>query len=283
MLNGSLRTMKAVMLPVLSLSAGFGLALWSQAAVAADFGAADALYERRGEGKAVIAQAKSAYAAQLGRASGDEVVYAVDRLSRLAYYEGLITPEANTEDRKVFFKRCWDDLENHLAPAKVGETPEYYYWKGVCLAQWARANGIASSLSKSGELVRAIEKGMTIDDSFEGGGFHRLGSAVYQNLPTVNPFGPTYDINKSLEWANASIASPAYPGAENPDTATGDYFYNIYEYRAVALSRKGDRAGAVSTLESAIKRIEQNDVASDRVPETQAHLATLRQVLSTLR
>ena len=281
------------MLPVQSALASCGRALCRMALVAlsalsgqafgADFSAADALYARRGEGKAIIDQAKSAYAKALSGAVSSDVIYGVDRLSRLAYYEGLITPETDVEKRKAFFKRCWDDLENLISPAKVGETPEYYYWKGVCMAQWAKANGVASSLSKSGELVRAIEKGMTIDESFEGGGFHRLGAAVYQNLPPVNPFGPTYDVNKSLDWANRSIASAAYPGSEIPETATGDYFYNVFEYRAIAQDRKGDRAGAVATLEAAIKRMEQGDVAEDRVPETQAHLATLRSLLASLR
>ncbi len=260
-----------------------GAALLPQIVLAADFGRANELFERRGEGKAIISQAKDAYGAALAGADRSEVLFAVDRLGRLAYYEGLITPESDSSDRKVFFKRCWDDLENLVAPEKIGENAEYYYWKGVCMAQWAKANGIASSLSKSGELVRTIEKGMALDDSFEGGGFHRLGAAVYQSLPTVNPFGPTYDLNKSLDWSNVAIASAAYPGAEIPETATGDYYYNVYEYRAIALDRKGDRPGAIRTLELAIKRIEQGDVAEDRVPETEAHLTVLRQVLATLR
>lgn len=257
----------------------FGLAA---AASAADFGAADALFARRAEGPAVIEQAKSAYADQLGSADRSQKLYAVDRLSRLAYYQGLITPDNASEQRKAFFRRCWDDVENIIAPVQVGENPEYYYWKGVCMAQWAKANGIASSLSKSGELVRTLEKGIQVDATFEGGGFYRLGAAVYQNLPPVNPFGPTYDINKSLDWANSAIASPAYSGAENPDTATGDYFYNVYEYRSVALDRKGDRSGALATLKGAISRIEQGDVAPDREPETAAILQTLKDLASSL-
>jgi hypothetical protein len=254
----------------------------SVVASAADFGAADALFARRAEGPAVIEQAKDAYAAQLASADRSQKLYAVDRLSRLAYYQGLITPESASEQRKSFFKRCWDDLENIIGPAALGENPEYYYWKGVCMAQWAKANGIASSLSKSGELVRTLEKGIQIDPTFEGGGFYRLGAAVYQNLPPVNPFGPTYDINKSLEWANSAIASPAYPGSENPDNATGDYFYNVYEYRSVALDRKGDRSGALATVKGAISRIEQGDIAPDREPETAAILQTLKDLADTL-
>jgi hypothetical protein len=254
----------------------------SAVATAADFGAADALFQRRAEGPAVIEQAKDAYAAELGSADRAQKLYAVDRLSRLAYYQGLITPESAADQRKSFFKRCWDDVENIIAPATIGENPEYYYWKGVCMAQWAKANGIASSLSKSGELVRTLEKGIQVDATFEGGGFYRLGAAVYQNLPPVNPFGPTYDINKSLEWANSSIASPAYSGAENPDTATGDYFYNVYEYRSVALDRKGNRSGALANLKAAISRIEQGDVAPDREPETAAVLQTLKDLAGTL-
>lgn len=254
----------------------------STQAFAADFSAADALFARRAEGKAVIAQGKDAYSAQLGSANKAQKIYAVSQMSRLAYYEGLITPESEKKDRQDFFKRCWDDVEANLKPETVGENPQYYFWKGVCMASYAKAKGIAASLSRSAELVSTIEKGIQVDPTYEGGGFYRLGSAVFQNLPPVNPFGPTQDLNRSLQYSELAIASPAYSGEQFPETATGDYYFNVFEYQAVAKSRMGDRDGAVATLQEAIERIEAGDVPQDRLPESEAFLPLLRAALESL-
>lgn len=251
-------------------------------AFAADFTAADELFERRGEGVAVINEGKDAYAAQLGASNTTEKLYALGQMSRLAYYEGLIVPESDRDARVALYRRCWDDLEAHINPSQVGDTVEYYFWKGVCMASWARAKGIGSSLAQSGELVETVETGLTLDDTYEGGGFYRLGSAVFQNLPPVNPFGPTRDLARSLEYAELAIESEAYAGEEIPDTATGDYFFNVYEYQAIATNALGDRDGAIAILEDAISRIQEGDVPSDRMPETTAFLDILQRLRSSL-
>lgn len=270
--------MKMASFVALALS---GMVCASQA-FAADFNVADALFARRAEGKALIAQGKEAYAAQLSSADKAQKIYALSQMSRLAYYEGLITPESEKKDRQEFFKRCWDDVEAHLNPNVVGETPQYYFWKGVCMASYSKAKGIAASLSRSAELVSTIEKGLQIDATYEGGGFYRLGSAVFQNLPPVNPFGPTQDLSRSLQYAELAIASPAYFGEQFPETATGDYYFNVFEYQAVAKSRLGDRDSAVAILQEAIERIEAGDVPQDRMPESEAFLPLLRAALESL-
>lgn len=251
-------------------------------ALAAKFELADALFERRAEGRAVIAEARTAYSSQLESSSVGERTYALDMMSRLTYFEGFLIPESQKESRKAVFERCLADLEAYLSPAQIGETPEFFYWKGVCLASWADANGIASSLKRSAELIRLIEKGIEVDSTFEGGGFYRLGAVVYQELPPVNPFGPTYDLQKSLSYAELAIASPAYSGALDPITATGDYFFDVYVYLAKALKRDGQAARARVVLQDAIARIEQGDTAADRLPETAAHLEKLQKTLAEL-
>jgi hypothetical protein len=270
--------MKVLASVLLSVS---GMVVAAQA-FAADFTAADALFARRAEGKAIIAEGKDAYASLLASATSEQKIYAVSQMSRLAYYEGLITPESEKKDRQDFFKRCWDDVEANIKPEAVGETPQYYFWKGVCMASYSKAKGIAASLSRSAELVSTIEKGLQVDSTYEGGGFYRLGAAVFQNLPPVNPFGPTQDLNRSLQYAELAIASPAYAGERYPETASGDYFFNVFEYEAVAKSRLGDRDGAVATLEEAIERIEAGDVPQDRLPESEAFLPLLRAALESL-
>lgn len=251
-------------------------------AFAADFGQADALYERRAEGVQVIEQARDAYRTELAAADEFETIYAVTQMSRLVYYQGLIVPETEKDIRQAFFKQCWDDVEAYLHPDAVGEIPEYPYWKGVCMASYAKEKGIASSLAQSRELVETIESGILLDDTYEGGGFYRLGAVVFQNLPTVNPFGPTLDLNRSVEYAELALNSSAYLEEVYPETATGDYFYNIYEYYALALARLEDTSAAKDILEGAITRIASGDIPLDRKPETEAIGVILQRVLAEL-
>lgn len=244
-----------------------------------DFSAADALFAQREQGAAKIAEARAAYATGLTNLSGAEKIYAVEKLARLDYYEGLsLGEQGDKEERKAIYNRCLDTVESNIAPAKVGATPQYFFWKGTCLASWGNANGVAASLGKIPELLRLINDGMSTDTRYEGGGLMRLASAVYLKIPEV--FGGGVD--KSLEFSSRSLSAQAYPGSSNAATETGEYFFNAYDYRAQGLAKKGRKAEAIAALKEAIERIDGGDLPVGREPETRLHRRDLAATLASL-
>lgn len=252
----------------------------SVTAFAFDFGAADALFQQREQGPAKIAEARAAYATGLTNLNGAEKIYAVEQLARLDYYEGLILGDQGNKDvRKAIYNRCLDTLENNISPSKVGPTPQYYYWKASCLALWGNANGVSASLGRIPELLRLINDGLTTDNRYEGGGVSRLASAVYLKIPEI--FGGGVD--KSFEFSTRALSSQAFPGSESPETATGDYFFNVYDHRAQALAKKGRKAEAVALLKEAIERIDSGDLPVGREPETRLHKRDLEATLASLQ
>lgn len=245
-----------------------------------DFGAADALFAQREEGAAKIAEARAAYTTGLTNLNGAEKIYAVEQLARLDYYEGLgLGEQGNKDARKAIYNRCLDTVENHISPAKIGPTPQYYYWKASCLALWGNANGISASLGRIPELLRLINDGLTTDTRYEGGGLNRLASAVYLKIPEI--FGGGVD--KAFEFSTRALSSQAYPGSLDPATSTGDYFFNVYDHRAQALAKKGRKAEAIALLKEALERIDGGDLPVGREPETRMHKRDLEATLAALQ
>jgi len=252
----------------------------SLSATALDFSSADALFEQRELGAVKIAEARRAYTTDLTNLNGAEKVYAVEQLARLDYFEGLtLGNNGNKETRKAIYQRCLDTLDEHISPAKIGPTPQYYYWKASCLALWGNANGISASLGKIPDLLRLINDGLQLDTRYEGGGLFRLASAVYLKIPEIFGGG----VEKSINFNNRALASEAFPDSKDPATATGDYFYNVYDQRAQALAKKGRKDEAIALLSEAIERVDAGDLPFGREPETRLHRRDIEETLASLR
>lgn len=251
------------------------LAAWN--AFAFDFSDADSLFSRRAEGDIAssIAAARAAYEKAIPQVSGSQLTHAVSQLGRLDFFEGLSITD--NERKKSIFEKCIsraDLLDNSGV--------EFNYWKGVCIASWANANGILSSLRRSGEVESYLLKGRAIDSRFEGGGFDRVLAFVYLKVPPINPMGPTRDLKKALAAADAAVASAAYPGETDPSSSTGEYFYNAYDVKAQILTALGRTSEAITIVNDAISRIEQGDLPSGREPETMLILQDLKKTLAEI-
>ena len=250
-------------------------------AMAYDFASANELFAAREESSQKIAQARAAYVAALASVTGAERIYASEQIARLDYYEGIKTPESDSDGRKAIFTRCMNAVDENLAVAKVGSNVQYYYWKSSCLASWGKASGATSpaSLARIPELLGLIKDGLAVSDKYEGGGFYRLSAAVYLKIPAI--FGGGAE--KSEDFSDMALKSEAYPGSVDPDTASGDYFYNIYEYKTEAMAKRGKKAEAVALLKSAIKRIEDGDLPLGREPETRVFRQELEATLARIQ
>lgn len=247
---------------------------------------ADTAFAERENNRKEIQKALGLYNKALREATNlDDKIYAVEQIGRLANYENSILPSGRSEKKyKIkLFKNCLDAADL-IGPKKIKEKlVSHYYVKALCLAQWARANGITTSLSRTKELIGYITVGRKMDASYEGGGFDRLLAAIYINLPPINPFGPARDYKKSLSHSTSAIKSAAYEGAFNPEFETGVYYFNAYGYQATALAKTGKKAKAIATLKSVIARIEKGDINEDRKPETLVDLKSLKEQLADLK
>jgi hypothetical protein len=268
--------LKTTALTVVAVST-MSLAAGSNDAFAVDFSAADTAFAQRTDA-ASRASALKLYTDLLATTSGSEKLYAVEQIARLNYYVASLVPESDTDGRKKEFGTCLDTAELVNPTAFGSDTPQYRYWKALCLASWAKANGVLKSLEKAGEIQGHLQKGIGLDPNYEGGGFYRVSSAVLLNLPPL--FGG--DVQKAYDYSQKAIASPAYSGSLNPDTDTGNYFYLAYLYSAQIAEKREGKPQAKAIVEAALARINAGDLPVGREPETALQKVDLETYLATL-
>ena len=242
------------------------LSIISIPASAFDFSNANGLFARRAENDLLIDSARAEYSQALSHVSGHDYIFAVEQMARLMSYKGLKLIDSNAPQRVQIFQQCMDDVEL-INPSLVGATPQYYYWKGVCLAQWGRANGVIQSLVRSQELIDTLDAGVAIDSTYEGGGYYRIKGAFLAKLPSLNPFGPTRDLEESKRLLELSIASPAYSQSSSPESDTGDYYFSTYYYYAETLEAMGLNDQARTIVNESMARIDSGDIPPSREPE----------------
>jgi hypothetical protein len=213
---------------------------------------ADALFARRAESRDVIAQARAKYRAVLtGATANQDKIRAVTQLGRLAVYEGdMVLPKSDKDGRKAIFADCWknnDAFVEAINPSVVGDTPQYYFFKGVCLAYWGEAAGPILSLPHVGTIKDTMNKALTLDTRFDGGGAHRLAASVKSN-PAARPLPGLYDIDTAQTEAAAATASAAFPGDPNG----GSNYYENLRTEAQILIEAGKIAEAKAKMTQAI-------------------------------
>jgi hypothetical protein len=246
---------------VTRLAAWAFVATCTGTAFAADFSEADALMAKRGDGEAAVATARSAYEQMLPSLSGADLVYAVSRMAQLDTYlaEGVL-PHELTDKRRAILLRCHDQLLPRISPDVVGETPEYYYWRGTCLALWADLATTMQRLTKVALLKQLLKGGMALDTRYQGGGIYRVFAGVAIH-PGARPVG-LYDPQGALEKLNQGIAAPAYRG----DVLAGKDYYVNHHYKVEALRALNRKAEALEFARATVAEIEARR-DSDTLPE----------------
>lgn len=238
-----------------AIAVGVCATMLSQAAFAFDMTGADASFNQRENNRPAIAAARAGYRQALQGGSAEERRYAAGRIGRLAYFEGdLMTPEKDDGARKQIFGDCLNDIES-INPAKIGQSIEYYYWKAVCIAFWAKAAGKLAAVGKIGALKEALTKAeeldKTRDKSYEGGGIYRLLAGIYIGSKFMSLFG-LYDPEAALAKVNKALAlCPSH--------------YNAYVIKADVLETLGQKSAALSVLEDARRDLRES-IAKNKLP-----------------
>lgn len=247
----------------------------------ADLTEADALFARRSQGSEATKAARTAYENALPQLSNQNLVYAVSRMAQLDVYAGeILLPKSAKDQRRAIFERCHDELLPKIKPEVVGETAQYFYWSGTCLAFWAEAMNPIERAFKVPALKRALNGGFAQDTRYYGGGIKRLAAAVWSN-PGARPVG-LYKPEEALVKINEALASEAYPG----DSNQGSSYYTNYKYKVTVLKELGRRAEALAVATTAISEIEEletaNSLPAQLEPETLFELANLRDLKASL-
>lgn len=240
-----------------------GLCIAASSAQAIDFSTADALFQKREEGKDKVLEARNAYASLVGQTSGADKLYAIGQMARLDYVLGeVLLPKSEKSKRKQIFSGCLDYVEG-ISPANYGEkTEDYYTWKLMCFAFWADSASVLERVGRVSELKGLISEALpltTNDDgvyvgTLEGGAIGRYVGAIYGD-PQAEPVGLYKpDVARKLIYEARNAASRSDRAFPEPLSGE-DYFENTYTI-ASTLIKAGDNDTAIIELEDGIELIE---------------------------
>jgi hypothetical protein len=249
---------------------------------------ADALFVRRAEGPAVIEQARAKYKAILNAATvNQDKIRAASQLARLAVYHGeMLLPKSDKDGRKAIFADCWkgnDAFLEKISPAALGgeKTPQYYFFKGICLGYWGEAAGPILSLPNVPTIKETMREALALDTRFEGGGAHRLVAGVKSNS-AARALPGLYDIDEAQAEVALALASAAYPG----DANNGRGYYENLRTEAQVLTEAGKLAEAKTKMQEAIalgeRAIRNNRLPAGREPESKWVIEKLKLELEQL-
>lgn len=240
-----------------------------------DYKEADSLFGQRENNLSNITQARALYREALRKTQGDDKVYAVEQLAKLAYYEGdLLTDEKDSTKRVDIFQQCQDDVEE-VSPAKMEgqEYAAYYYWKSACMALWAKSAGSFSVLARVSDLEAAMYRGAEVDGSFAGGGVHRVMGSVYLKskamrwIPGLSRF---YDPDKALVHIDKAISF-------------GPEYYVAYLVKAEILKELKRGKEGLTLLkqkhDELSVRVRKNDLPDDLKPESKVILQQMSDLI----
>ncbi len=233
-----------------------------------DFSKADALFKQRDNNLSAIAQARGLYEQALNSSSSKEdLMHAVERLGKLAYYEGdLLLAQNESSKRAQVFSKCLEYVES-ISPAQIGKTGAYFYWKTACLALWGRAAGMFAAAGRLGELKESMKQGLALDPDYAGGGMDRVIATINLRASWLSGL---QDYNAALEHINKAVVK-------------GPQYFNVYIVKAEILKALDRDNEALVVLETAKRELEKliatNNLPTDLEAESRIFLKQIKTAL----
>jgi hypothetical protein len=258
------------------------LAVFTTHVSAADFTAANAMFDQRQKGFDHYEDTVKAYSdlVKAGNLTVDELFFAVAQMNRMHILYGDYvlrnfvkdeykasldlaswTKETNNlgAARKRTFDQCLQsanlisvdapDLKTLYASDSGKYKAQFYYWRMACLALKIEASNVKGPLLV-GDLIAAFNPSLALNDkTFEGGGVLRSLSGVKAN-PLAVVFGIS-DKQGALDiliGANSKILElPKHPA--DVYERGGRQFFNNYRYIARAFLANQNKADALKYLQ----------------------------------
>lgn len=283
-----MKLFRCILLPVLS-----GLAL-SSSLFAYDFSKADSLFAGRSGGFEAASKARDEYGKALKKnLSEKEKEYAVTQMSRLDIYRGGMLSGVDNATAKDIFEDCLDTVEQ----IEGSKSQTYYYYHVACLAFRGKVASPLGRLKWALKLKNIQDAALYSTkegDSVEGGGLHRVISAIRGNRKAKR-LGDLYNPAEALEFAKLALQTPKTDVKPYPNPLSGrDYHENYYFLAqaqiAVALEEdtKSMAQKGLSTLVSTVENLdlleEIDELPKGREPETvyyKEKMISLQGVLSS--
>jgi|GEM_PF-1811548 len=242
---------------------------------------ADRLFEARFDDVKNVAAAKELYAKIIESKSQQSLLRneALDKYGRLALLEGELLRAQLGIDKtraKNIFEDCIQKT-SYLSPENSGSsTPQYTFWRAVCLGLWAQNSGVLAitNWSRIKEMRALVTTGLDKFKTFDNYGFNRLQAGLFLHGKGV--LVPGFPFKPQSAW-QLIMEAITYGSTE---------VYSNYLLKAeieVALKQK---AQAKRTLEQAIDRLEQkmqaDNLARDAQAEAKIYLEKMKSMLKTL-
>ena len=270
-----------------------GFALSSSLAFGGIFDQADGIFAQRENNLAKISEARKAYKQILGTVDGEDRVYEVEQLGKLAFYEGehLTSLDRNPGRRTEIFADCRDFVES-IADMTEART-QYHFWKLQCTAFWVQSAPLLSRLAQIGSIKRYFNSivgenveplaSAGIDVRYQGGGIYRVIAGIIKDDLSSLIRSEFPNRAKAIDLADKAIAATAYPGDEN----AGASYYSNYRGRGDVLNKMGRPAEAKVALTKYIEEIDEL-IAGNELPvgleaETKAEQVMMKSILAGIR
>lgn len=240
------------------------------------------LFQKRADGVDNITSAKKIYE-RLIKDSHEKLEVrkeAMDKYARLAVFQGEVGRKIYNIKGKAassIFSDCIK-VSDYLSPSKIGsDTPEYTYWRALCIGLWADNNSnplkLVSKMGRINELKNLVELGQKQYKKFDGYGFNRMEAGMYvrsKGLTVLNLYHP----ERSLSLIDESIAQ-------------GTDVYMSYVLKAealIALNRSNDaKATLKSAIEDLTRRLKQSDIPVDWVAENKIFLQKMEKMYRNIK
>jgi len=235
-----------------------------------DFTQADKDFSARSEtkeGQAAVEKAKVVYEKVLKdpKSTNQDKLHAVEHLGKIAYYVGeLLTSEDDSSKRVEIFSDCVQNVEAiaHIEipskkdAAQKTKTPEYLYWRSVCLALEAKSSNVFKRMGLASSIKSSLKNGLEVGDAYEGGGIFRAAAGVY-----IKPAGRIFGLYQPEE-ALTLIDKALNLGADH---------YNVYLIKADVLDALSKKEEAQKVLQEGfdkLKTLGESKYPKDLEPET---------------
>lgn len=140
-----------------------------------------------------------------------ELHYTSEDLKRRTFERAISFGEKGLGLNEVYKKLADDDIERAIDRLTVNEIP-VLFWSAAARGQWARLNGVMSSIKYKGQIVASIKRVEKLKPDYFFAAVPRYWGGFYAVAPSI----AGGDMNKSKKFFKRAMAeAPEYLGTKN--------------------------------------------------------------------
>jgi hypothetical protein len=238
------------------------------------------LFQKRDKDIENIESAKRIYEKVIkdSHAPIQERTQALDKYGRLAAFQGEVGREiyaVQSKDASSIFNDCIK-MSDHLSPNKIGvSTPEYTYWRALCIGLWAANTNsikVMAKFHRVTDLKSLIKLGQQNFRDFDNFGFNRMEAGIHVRSKGFDPL-KLYDPAMALNLIDKNLAM-----------GTDSYFNYILKAEAlIALGRTHEAKTCLQFgVDELMHRFAKSNIPVDSIPENKVFLERMKRLYRTI-